>query len=217
MKSERAAGWLGSDCRPTTNHCDWPPSAGRPQQASVDNRRPAGGDLPVRLLQSSRPKSRQIDPSHPPYVNGAYPTTLFSYTADGLPQTVTDPLGRVTTFSYDTGGRLLSQTEPDPDGAGALLASTQSFVYDARDQVTGATHTAIAGLTLPRAMPASEDYAFDGTGNRNLSGGSSSSANGTFNRVQWVGGVRRSGVPALHLWAYRTSSSVLMYQRSAVN
>ncbi len=33
-------------------------------------------------------------------------------------------------------------------------------------------------------MPAAESYAFDGTGNRNLSGGSSSSADGTFNRVQ---------------------------------
>jgi YD repeat-containing protein len=59
-----------------------------------------------------------------------------------------------------------------------------TYAYDTRDQVTGASHTAIAGLTLPRAMPASETYAFDGTGNRNLSGGSSSSADGTFNRVQ---------------------------------
>ena len=59
-----------------------------------------------------------------------------------------------------------------------------TYAYDTRDQVTGATHTAIAGLTLPRALPSAESYAFDGTGNRNLSGGSSSSANGTFNRVQ---------------------------------
>ncbi|MHB0961179.1 MAG: RHS repeat domain-containing protein [Pirellulaceae bacterium] len=59
-----------------------------------------------------------------------------------------------------------------------------TYAYDNRDQVTGATHTAIGGLTLPRALPAVESYAFDGTGNRNLSGGSSSSANGTFNRVQ---------------------------------
>ena len=59
-----------------------------------------------------------------------------------------------------------------------------TYAYDTRDQVTGATHTAIAGLTLPRALPSAESYAFDGTGNRNLSGGGSSSANGTFNRVQ---------------------------------
>ena len=49
-----ATGWLGSECRSTTNHCDWPPSAARPQQASMGNRRPAGGDLPITLLQTSR-------------------------------------------------------------------------------------------------------------------------------------------------------------------
>jgi len=59
-----------------------------------------------------------------------------------------------------------------------------TFAYDTRDQVTGATHTAITGLTPPRPLPATESYAFDGAGNRNLSGGGSSSADGTFNRVQ---------------------------------
>ena len=60
-----AGGWLGSDCRRTTDHCLWPPSAVRPQQASLGNGRRAGGDLPVRFTRTFRPKSRQIDPSHP--------------------------------------------------------------------------------------------------------------------------------------------------------
>jgi hypothetical protein len=58
-------GWLGSDCRRTTDHCLWPPSAVRPQQASLGNGRRAGGDLPVRFTRTFRPKPRQIDPSHP--------------------------------------------------------------------------------------------------------------------------------------------------------
>ena len=58
-------GWLGSDCRRTTDHCLWPLSAVRPQQASLGNGRRAGGDLPVRFTRTFRPKSRQIDPSHP--------------------------------------------------------------------------------------------------------------------------------------------------------
>jgi hypothetical protein len=58
-------GWLGADCRRTTDHCLWPPSAVRPQLASLGNGRRAGGDLPVRFTRTFRPKSRQIDPSHP--------------------------------------------------------------------------------------------------------------------------------------------------------
>ncbi len=41
-----------------------------------------------------------------------------SYNAMGLPATVTDGLGYVTSFAYDNIGRQLSTTLPDPDGAG---------------------------------------------------------------------------------------------------
>ena len=56
--------------------------------------------------------------------------------------------------------------------------------YDSRDQLTGATHTVISGLTPPLTLPSAESYSFDATGNRNLSGGGSSSATGTHNQVQ---------------------------------
>jgi YD repeat-containing protein len=98
------------------------------RRASAQHSEPAGENVPPPLKNITYNARGEVASLLEPYVNGEYPTTLFSYTLDGLPQTVADPLGRVTSFSYDTGGRLLSQTEPDPDGAGALLASTQSFV-----------------------------------------------------------------------------------------
>ena len=49
---------------------------------------------------------------------------------------------------------------------------------------TSASHTAITGLTPPLTLPSAESYSFDATGNRNLSGGGSSSASGSHNEVQ---------------------------------
>lgn len=53
-------------------------------------------------------------------------TTRTTYTALGLPQTVTDPLGRVTRYAYDQFGQLTAQTDPAADAAAALSAETDS-------------------------------------------------------------------------------------------
>lgn len=47
-----------------------------------------------------------------------------------------DDDGHVTLFERDWDGRILSRTDPDPDGAGALTAPVTSFTYDARGNTT---------------------------------------------------------------------------------
>ncbi|MFK2891062.1 RHS repeat protein, partial [Dyella flagellata] len=66
-----------------------------------------------------------------PTVNGASPTTTYTYDANGNLLTSTDPNGAVTTYSYDANGNLLSVE----DGAG----NTVSYAYNAADQVTSKT------------------------------------------------------------------------------
>ncbi|MGW1326855.1 LamG-like jellyroll fold domain-containing protein [Streptomyces antibioticus] len=53
-------------------------------------------------------------------------TTRTTYTALGLPQTVTDPLGRITRYAYDQFGRLTAQTDPVAGAAAAMAAETDS-------------------------------------------------------------------------------------------
>ncbi|WP_234425492.1 LamG-like jellyroll fold domain-containing protein [Streptomyces kebangsaanensis] len=49
-------------------------------------------------------------------------TTRTTYTALGLPQSVTDPLGRTTRYGYDQFGQLTSRTDPVANPADALRA-----------------------------------------------------------------------------------------------
>lgn len=59
-------------------------------------------------------------------------TTSFTYTADGAHlQSVTEPLGRTATFSYDARGNLLSSTDP--------LGHTVTFTRDAQGRVVTRT------------------------------------------------------------------------------
>ena len=55
-----------------------------------------------------------------PAISGLSSTTNYAYLVDSLLDTVTDPAGRITSFSYDVGGRTKRITQPDPDGAGPL-------------------------------------------------------------------------------------------------
>ncbi len=58
--------------------------------------------------------------------------TLFTYTAQGLVDTMTDPLGRVTDYEYDSLGRLVSMTF----ALGTVDEATERFEYDAAGNVT---------------------------------------------------------------------------------
>lgn len=66
-------------------------------------------------------------------------------------------------------------------------AAKTSYSYNTTDQLTGASSTQIAGLTLPFALPVAETYNLDLNGNRKGSGGASQSSPGTHNRLQTDG------------------------------
>jgi RHS repeat-associated protein len=64
-------------------------------------------------------------------------TTSYTYNSFGEPLTVTDPLGQVTTNTYDANGNLLTVTTPSPDGVAA--GSVTQFGYDLKGELTQIT------------------------------------------------------------------------------
>jgi RHS repeat-associated protein len=84
-------------------------------------------------------------------------TTRTTYTPLGLPQTVTDPLGRVTSFGYDQFGQVINETDPAADALAAALApdtdlTTESFASAGGGTVTAYTWTP-TGLQLSVTDP----------------------------------------------------------------
>ncbi|MGE3407544.1 MAG: Calx-beta domain-containing protein [Pirellulales bacterium] len=65
--------------------------------------------------------------------------TARAYTDVGLLATVTDSLGKTTTYGYDHIGRLLTETLPDPDGAGGLSAPVTTYAYDSNGNMLSLT------------------------------------------------------------------------------
>ncbi|WP_406354787.1 LamG-like jellyroll fold domain-containing protein [Streptomyces sp. NBC_00658] len=82
-------------------------------------------------------------------------TARTTYTPLGLPQTVTDPLGRVTRYDYDQFGQLTTQTDPVADAAAALASETDSDLLAAAADGGGVTrHTwTPTGLQLSATDP----------------------------------------------------------------
>ena len=54
----------------------------------------------------------------------------------------TDAMGKTTSWGYNARGQVLSQTDPDPDGAGPLPAPVTSYTYDLAGQRTSITDPA---------------------------------------------------------------------------
>ena len=57
-------------------------------------------------------------------------TTTNVYDDAGRLTSSTDALNRTTSFTYDNANRLLTETAPDPDGAGPLAAPVTTYTYD---------------------------------------------------------------------------------------
>ncbi|MBM4001648.1 MAG: hypothetical protein FJ297_19305, partial [Planctomycetes bacterium] len=99
------------------------------------------------------------DVVHQRYADGG--TITATYTTDfHLPASVTDELGQVSSFTYDSVGNavsatdaagqtstmtynargfLLTKTSPDPDGVGPLSPITTTLAYDSLDRMTSVT------------------------------------------------------------------------------
>ncbi len=63
----------------------------------------------------------------------------FAYNNRGDKTSETDPLGRVTSYTYDDEQRVLTVTLPDPDGAGSLTSPVLSTAYNGVGWVTSQT------------------------------------------------------------------------------
>jgi YD repeat-containing protein len=61
--------------------------------------------------------------------------TSYSYDTRGNLTQVTDPLGRITKFYYDSRNRITASLGLDPDAAGPLLGLAQRMDYDVFDNV----------------------------------------------------------------------------------
>ena len=65
--------------------------------------------------------------------------TTFQYDDIGRRSGVTDHLGNQTTYTYDDFDNLTGVTQPDPDGAGPLVAAVTAYAYDDYDRRTSTT------------------------------------------------------------------------------
>ncbi|MDA1049218.1 MAG: hypothetical protein O3C40_01890, partial [Planctomycetota bacterium] len=63
-------------------------------------------------------------------------TTSYAYDAVGQVTKITDALGNDTTNIYNSRGWVTKVTQPDPDGAGSLVAPETTYTYDATGNVT---------------------------------------------------------------------------------
>lgn len=77
-----------------------------------------------------------------------YGETSFNYRLDGSLNSVTDPLSRTTSFTYDAAGRMTKQTSPDSDGAGPLLSASGYRSYDSLGNVLNSHNDTSLGTTL---------------------------------------------------------------------
>ena len=79
-----------------------------------------------------------------------YPVTTYDYDDAGQLSSLTDPLSRTTSVTRDKVGRITRQTDPDPDGKGALAAPYTDYAYNDLGTVTS--------VTDPRGYTTSSEY-----------------------------------------------------------
>lgn len=70
--------------------------------------------------------------------------TTYVWNSNRTLASVTDVMGAVTSYTYDSYGNMLTQTLPDPDGAGPLSSTVVTYTRDAYGR---ATSVAAGGIT----------------------------------------------------------------------
>lgn len=73
-------------------------------------------------------------------------TIDYDYDAVGQVTKITDALDNETDYEYNSRGWRTKVTQPDPDGAGSLVAPVTTYSYDAAGNVTGSVEVEFEGL-----------------------------------------------------------------------
>ena len=81
----------------------------------------------------------------------------YAYTARQQLSSITDAIGVITTFSYDTSGNRLART----DASGTLLARTTTSTYTAKNELATITEASVSNPDQNRVA----SMAYDGKGN----------------------------------------------------
>ncbi|MBX6721787.1 MAG: RHS repeat protein, partial [Dactylosporangium sp.] len=99
--------------------------------------------------EMGRPESVALPEYTPPGSSTPIiPVILTSYNDQGLPETITDPLGNVTSYTYNPYGRVLTRTDPDPDGpTGPKTGPQWSWEYTRTGKVARVTDPVAAYTT----------------------------------------------------------------------
>ncbi|MET7952119.1 RHS repeat-associated core domain-containing protein [Micromonospora sp. NPDC005324] len=105
---------------------------------------PRGGTATTTLIDADG-NTTELRQYHAATATGAFDTTRYTYTKQGLRTTITDPAGNVWRHEYDVLGRKIKIVDPDKgttmagyDDLGNQVSST-----DARGRVTTATYDAL--------------------------------------------------------------------------
>ncbi|MET9894090.1 LamG-like jellyroll fold domain-containing protein [Streptomyces sp. NPDC006465] len=92
---------------------------------ATETKGPRGKTIRTETDRLGRPVAVTLPDYTPPGATTALTATVrTSYSPLGLPQTVTDPLGRITRYGYDQFGQQTSKTDPAADATTALLSDT---------------------------------------------------------------------------------------------
>ncbi len=84
-----------------------------------------------RIIQKTAPAMSSVSSGAEGTVVVASPVWSWTYDALGHIATATDPLQRVTVSRSDMFGQVISTTQADPDGNGALVGLVMTFTFDA--------------------------------------------------------------------------------------
>jgi RHS repeat-associated protein len=109
---------------------------------ATENRDPNGQTTVTRYDVMGRPDKVTLPTYTPPGGSAINAIASATYNESGLVATQTDPLGGVTTLSYDKYGRMVTKTAPDPDAAGPKTAPTWTYTYSRNGEPLTATDPA---------------------------------------------------------------------------